>query len=298
MSSPMESQKLGQNSKTRVIQMSVLTAGFLTVLKVGIGLATHSMCIVASAVDSLMDVLVSTVNYISLREAEKPADHDHAYGHGKIESLAGLFQSLLISVSGLFLICESVKRLIQGEQIVFVDTGIVVMAISMVVTFFLVKKLKSVATRTGSIIVGTETLHFSTDFLSNGGVIAALILVRISGQVIWDLVVALAIAGYILKQSFRILRNSIDELIDRALPDEMQKEIGNIIDNFDRRIIGHHNLRTRKIGGTKFIDFHVELRKNLGFQEAHDLTEDLIAAIETRYPDSDVNAHYDPEGGR
>ncbi len=283
--------------KGRVILWSIATAGFLTVLKLGVGFFVQSMAIAASAIDSLMDVLVSTVNYISLREAEKPADDDHAYGHGKIESLAGLFQSLVISASGLYLIYESARRWIAGETLANTDIGILVMVISMVLTFFLVRRLKSVADHTGSVIVGTESLHFTIDFLTNGGVILALVLARFTGQTFWDFMVAILIALFILKESFGIMRNAIDELIDRALPEEIQKEIGNLILNHDSRILGFHNLRTRKIGETKVIEFHMELEKNLAFEEAHNLTEAVIAKIRDKFPGSDVNVHFDPEGG-
>ena len=294
----METAQSGKNSKAGAIRFAMLTAGFLTVVKLGVGIATQSMGVVASAVDSLMDVLVSTVNFISLREAEKPADHDHAYGHGKIESLAGLFQSLIITVSGLYLIYESAKRVIQGQVILHLDTAIGVMVVSMGATYLLIRRLQSALAKSESIIVSTEKLHYSTDLLTGGGVILALVLVRWTGQPIWDLAIAIAIAVYILKQSFRILRHSVDELIDRALPEETQAEIRRIVLGYDPRVLGIHNLRTRKIGETKFIEFHVELRKDLGFEEAHDLTETLITEIEKRFPGADVNAHFDPEGGR
>ena len=291
-------EKDDTTSKKRVIQLSILTASLLTIFKMVVGFTSHSMSVLASAVDSMMDVLVSTVNYVSLKEASKPADHDHAYGHGKIESLAGLFQSLFITASGFYLIVESVKRLVSGTAIEYVGVALLVMVLSTVVTFFLVKRLKSVATQTGSLIVGTESLHFTTDLATNVGVILALLLVRWSGVVLWDLLIAIVIAIYILKQSFGILRNAVDELIDRALPEEIQEDIRKTILNYSPKIHGLHNLRTRKIGNKKFVDFHVELDKTLGFEEAHDLTEDLIETIKRKYPSADVNAHFDPVGGR
>ncbi len=285
-------------SKKRAITLSILTASFLTVFKMGFGLVSHSMAVLASAIDSLMDVLVSTVNFISLREASKPADSEHAYGHGKIESLAGLFQSLFISASGLYLIYESIKRLVKGETISYVGAALLIMLGSTVITFFLVKRLKSVAAQTGSLIVGTESLHFATDLATNVGVMVALLLVRWTGLAFWDLLIAIVIAIYILKQSFGIMRNAIDELIDRALPEEVQKDIRKIILSYDSKVLGIHNFRTRKIGNRIFIDFHVELDKTLSFEDAHNLTESLIEEIKRHYSEADVNAHFDPEGAQ
>lgn len=283
--------------KLQVIQMSIATASFLAVFKVSVGFLTHSLGLIASAVDSLMDVLVSSVNLIAAKEADKPADQEHLYGHGKIESLAGLFQSLIISASGLFLVVESIRRLVRGVELTHIKTAIGVMIVSMVLTFFLVLRLKKVLKETGSIIVGTETLHFTVDFLTNGSIILALILVRITGSNFWDLGIAFAVACYILSQSLGILKKSIDELLDRALPREEQGQIEQIILSHDSRIVGFHNLRTRKIGHQRFIDFHFEIRGEENFARAHELTESLIKKIRERFPGADVTVHFDPEGG-
>ena len=292
-----ERSEVELGKKLRVIQLSIATAILLTVFKVTVGLWSRSLSLIASAMDSLMDVLVSSVNWLAIREAEKPADHDHLYGHGKIESLAGLFQSLIISASGLYLIFESVRRIFRGVELSHLSIAIGVMIISMGFTFLLVLRLKRVGRETGSIIVNTETLHFTTDFLSNGGVIAALVLVRWTGWVVWDLAVAFVIACYILYRSFQILKSSTDELLDRALPLEEQKQIEQIILTHDPRIVGFHNLRTRKIGQQRFIDFHFEIRGEENFARAHELTESLIKHIRSQFPDADVTVHFDPEGG-
>ena len=287
----------GTRKKLQAVTLSVGTAFFLTIFKLSVGLLSHSLGLIASAVDSLMDVLVSTVNFIAIREADKPADREHLYGHGKIESLGGLFQSLVISASGIFLVIESIKRLITGVQLSHISTAVGVMLVSMVFTFFLVLKLKRVLKEVDSIIVGTEALHFTIDFLTNGGVILALVLVSVTGSGIWDLAVAFTIACYILYQSFGILKKSVDELLDKALPQENQKEIEQIILNHDSRIVGFHNLRTRKIGHQIFIDFHFEIRGEENFSKAHELTESLIKRICERFPGADVTVHFDPEGG-
>jgi ferrous-iron efflux pump FieF len=288
--------KIDTKKKVEAIGLSIGTAAFLTFLKLSIGLVTHSLGLIASAVDSLMDVLVSTVNLIAAKEADKPADKEHLYGHGKIESLAGLFQSLLISGSGIYLIVESIRRLVAGTELTFVPVAIGVMAVSMFTTTVLVIKLRQVLKETESIIIGTEELHFTTDLLTNGGVIIALVLVHMTGTAFWDLVIAVGVAVYILKQATRILKKSIDELLDRAFPVEEQKEIEKMILNFDPKIVGFHNLRTRKIGQRRFIDFHFEIKDERDFMRAHELTESLIRHIQERFTNADVTVHYDPEG--
>lgn len=295
---PEERKGNADETKTKLaaIGLSIGTAFFLTVFKLSIGVITHSLGLIASAVDSLMDVLVSSVNFIAVKEADKPADREHLYGHGKIESLAGLFQSVIISASGLYLLFEAVKRLIRGVELAHLPVAIGVMVVSMVLTFFLVLRLKRIMKETGSIIVGTEALHFATDFLTNGGVILALVLVRLTGSSLWDLGIAFVIACYILWQSFKILRAAVDELLDRALPAEEEEEIEQIILTYDPRVVGFHNLRTRKIGHQRFIDFHFEIRDEENFSRAHELTEALIKRIQERFPGADVTVHFDPAG--
>ncbi|MBI4357735.1 MAG: cation transporter [Candidatus Omnitrophica bacterium] len=292
-----EPDQIQTQKKLQAIQWAIATAFFLTLFKLSVGFMTRSLGLVASAVDSLMDVLVSSVNWIAVKEADKPADREHLYGHGKIESLAGLFQSMIISASGIYLVAEALRRLIRGVELTRVPVAIGVMIVSMFLTFFLVLKLKRVLRETDSIIVGTEALHFKTDFITNVGVIAALIAVRFTGESVWDLAIASVIAVYILYQSIGVFRRSVDELLDRAFPTGEQKELERIILTFDPRIVGFHNLRTRKIGHQRFIDFHFEIRGEEKFARAHELTEALIKRIRGRFPGADVTVHFDPEGG-
>src|SRR3989338_6900037 len=292
-----QQNNLQTEKKIGAISLSIATAFFLTIFKLSIGFVSGSLGLIASAIDSLMDVLVSSVNLIAVKEADKPADREHLYGHGKIESLAGLFPSLIISLSGLYLIIESLRRLISGYELSHFPIAIGVMVISMIFTFLLVLRLKHVLHETESIIVGTEMLHFTADFLANGGVIVALILVRLSGWSFWDLAVAFTIACYILSQSLKILRKSVDELLDRALPQEEQKEIEEIILNHDSQILIFHNLITLKLGHQRFIDFHFEIRGEENFSRAHELTESLIKRICERFPGADVTVHFAPEDG-
>lgn len=292
----LKNQQLETKKKIGVIGLSIGTAAFLTSLKLSVGILTHSLGLIASAVDSLMDVLVSSANLIAAKEADKPADREHLYGHGKIESLAGLFQSLLILGSGVYLVIESVRRFQTGSTLWHVPAAIVVMTVSLCVTLFLVLKLRRVLSETKSIIVGTEELHYTIDFLTNGGIILALILVQVTGSSIWDLAIAGCVALYVVKQAFGIMKKSIDDLLDRALPPDEQKKIEELILQFDPRIVGFHNLRTRKIGKKRFIDFHFEIQGEENFKRAHALTEALIKRIKAHFPDADVTVHYDPEG--
>ena len=283
---------------TKAIKWSVATAFFLVLLKFATGILTHSMAILASALDSTMDLAISIVNLIAAREAAKPPDEDHAYGHGKIESLAGLLQSLLIGVSGLYVIFESVKRLIYGTYIQIIPLGIGVMLLAMLISLSLVWRLRMTARENKSLILSTETLHYVTDVTTNGGTVVALLLVQFTHFPVWDLGVSIAVSFYVFRMAYRILRQAVDELLDRSLPPVPKEEIEKIIQEFSPSVVGLHNFRSRQVGAQIFLDFHIEIRGEKDFRKAHLMTESLIDKIHEKYPDADVTVHYDPEGER
>lgn len=281
---------------TAALRLSILTATGLAILKLATGWLTNSMAVIASSLDSLMDIATSVVNLIAAREAAKPPDEDHAYGHGKIESLAALFQSVLIGVSGFFIAYESVKRLIYGSHVKEIPVGIGVMLISFVASTLLARRLKVVAEHTHSVILATERLHYTSDILFNGGVIAALLLVRLTQFVFWDLIFSLLVSAAIFKASYGILSRAIDELLDKSLPPVSKEEIENLIRNYHPTIVGLHEFRSRRVGPKIFLDFHIEIRGEDDFRRAHEITEALINQIKEKYPGADTTVHYDPEG--
>lgn len=278
------------------IRWSILTATVLMLVKLVAGIMTHSMAVFASMLDSLLDVATSAVNLFASIKAAKPPDEDHAYGHEKIESLASLFQSGLIMVSGLFLVVESIKRFFKGSHLDHISMGLGVMVFSIVMSLLLAWKLRDSAAKSRSMILSTEVLHYSMDALSNGGALVALVLVRATGLVFWDLLFSLLIAGYIFKTAFGILHRAIDELLDHSLPPVSVGEIEKIIRSFNPAIVSFHNFRSRRVGEQIFMDFHIEIRGEDNFSRAHDMTEGLIARIQEWYPGADITVHYDPEG--
>ncbi len=278
------------------IILSVGVALLLTVVKFSAGLLTHSMAIMASALDSTLDMLMSALNFFAFREASKPPDAEHPYGHGKIESLAGLFQSLFIAASGSFVIIESVRRLVRGSFVAEIPLGIGVIVFSGIVTLLLSWRLKVLARKNKSLILGTEKAHYAMDFVSYVGVIVALVLVARTGNVIWDLVVSILVAGYILKEAIHILRRAVSELLDRGLSKTELAAVRLLILQHHVSIVGVHNLRSRVVGNLLFLDFHIEIRGEADFKKAHEMTESLIDKIKAQHPNADVTVHFDPEG--
>jgi len=280
----------------QAIILSVGVALLLTVVKFSAGFLTHSMAIMASALDSTLDMLMSALNFFAFREASKPPDAEHPYGHGKIESLAGLFQSLFIAASGSFVIIESFRRLLQGSFVSEIPLGIGVIVFSGIVTLLLSWRLKVLARKNKSLILGTEKAHYAMDFVSYVGVIVALVLVARTGNVIWDLVVSILVAGYIFKEAIHILRRAVSELLDRGLSKTELEAVRLLILQHHASIVGVHNLRSRVVGNLVFLDFHIEIRGEDDFKKAHEMTESLIDKIKAQHPNADVTVHFDPEG--
>lgn len=282
--------------KRQVMYLAVGIALLLTVAKSLSSIHTHSMGILASALDSLMDFLVSSMNLFALIKAGKPPDKGHPYGHGKVEHIAGLFQCFIMSLSIFYLVVESVKRFFVGTYLTDYGVGFGVMSFSMLVSLILVFRLNQTAKKSQSIILETESLHYSSDILTNGGVIIALLLARWTGQVVWDLVISLVIAGYLVVNIYRILKRAINELMDHEPSLEIQEAIKSYVVQHNPKIIDIHDFRARAVGERIFADFHITIKDETVFKRAHDLTESLIAALHEKFPNLEVNIHYDPHG--
>lgn len=282
--------------KVSTVALSVAVAFFLTLVKVAAGLITHSMAVLASAADSLMDMLMSLINLFAAHKSEKPADKEHPYGHGKVEHIAGLFQCFLMALTVVYLIAESIKRMIVGSYVAEYSVGIGVMIFSIVVTFLLVIRLRWVAKKTNSVLIETEDLHFSSDILTNLGVVAALLIVKWTGAVIWDLIFSILISIYIGYYVYKIGIKSVQQLMDHEPPKSVQQEIRDFVLRFDPKIVDSHDFRSRSVGNQIFTEFHITIRDERSFVGAHALTERLKIALQKKFPDLEATIHYDPYG--
>ncbi|MBI4051499.1 MAG: cation transporter [Elusimicrobia bacterium] len=281
-----------------LILQSLLAAFILAVLKILAGWLSNSLGVLASALDSVMDLFSSSVNYFSVRMAEKPADKEHPYGHGKVESLAGAAQGVIISVSGMILLAESIRRVIWGSNLSLGWSSLGVMVLSTAVSGVQGFRLSRAAFETQSQILRAEGLHFSMDVLANLGVLLALMVMRWGAPPVWDILISILVSGYILKESLTLLGNSVQELMDRSLSEDIHSEIERVIRSHHPSVVGFHELRTRRSGLKYFIDFHIEISGVDNFEEAHEITESLIDKLKSRIPNADVTVHYDPKGAR
>jgi ferrous-iron efflux pump FieF len=281
--------------KIQLLVRSLAIAGGLLAFKLVIFWMTNSMALLASAADSFMDLLISFASYLFVRSASRPADHNHPYGHGKIESLAGLLQSVVIAAMSVGIAALSVHRIMNPEPIFQPILGIVVIAMALALNLWHVRNLRIQMLASDSPVMASEYVHYASDILAYLGVLASLAMFRLFGQAFWDPLVSLIIVVYLLKNAASIFYGAMAELLDEQLPNPVLGEIIAFISGFHPKITGFHDLRTRKVGTTKFIDFHINLKDVAAFDEAHMITESLIAALQKRYPGAIIHVHSHPE---
>jgi cation diffusion facilitator family transporter len=283
--------------KHSAARLSIIVALFLIGLKGTSGWLTGSLSVWASLLDSVLDLFASTLNFIAVRAASRPADEDHAYGHGKAESLTSLFQAIVIGASGIFIVWEAVHRIKERHETHFEAIGIVSMIVAIAASAWLVRILRRAARETESPALASDALHYVTDIYINAGVLVALLLTALTGSSVADPLISLAIALYIIKSAFGLAHESINVLMDRKLPLEIDNKVAEIVARYrNEGVHGFHDLRTRRSGSEKFIDFHLEVDRHKQFEEAHDLTVKILRAIETEIPRSKVHVHTDPTG--
>ncbi len=289
---PSGSRSAGKR-RTRAAAVSVLVAVSLVLIKVVAGSMTNSLSLLASAVDSLTDIFASAVNFVAIRAASRPADREHVYGHGKAEGLAGLFQGVIIGLSGAFLGFKSVMRLVKPEAIEAEVVGISVMAVSMLASYLLVRHLRKVAKETGSLALEADSLHYSTDVLANGGVLLLLAVVAVTGMPILDPMASLGISAYIVWAAIGVLRTSIDHLMDRAMPDHLIDTVARMAAEH-AHVLGVHDIKSRMAGSETFIEMHLEMDGGMSLRDSHDAAVEVLRRVEEELPGSRVFVHVDP----
>jgi ferrous-iron efflux pump FieF len=281
--------------KNSAARLSIVAAAFLILIKTGTGWLTGSIAVWASLLDSAMDIFASSINYFAVRAAARPPDEDHAYGHGKAESLAGLFQAAVITFSGLFLIREAITRMIYPQPTASEPLGVATMVVAIVVSFALVARLRRVARLTDSPALSADAVHFASDVWTNGGVLLALLIIYFTGWTIVDPIISVAISIYILSSALSVGRESVDVLMDRRLPPEVDEQVAEIVGRFrGDGVLGFHDLRTRRSGAQKFIDLHLEVERDQTLEAAHATSVLVLRAIEAEIPRAKVQIHTDP----
>ena len=287
----------GERSKltARAAMASIVMAVTLIALKSWAAVETDSTAMLGSLADSGLDLVASLVVLLAVRIAAQPADTDHRFGHGKAEALASLVQVILITISAIFIAVRAVRRLLAGAQTADAELGIGVSLLAMVLTVVLISYQRHVVRRTGSLAIGTDRLHYSSDLLLNGSVILALALDQFAGLAGADAVFGLLIALWLLWGAWKASSHALDQLMDREWPDELRERFLAAAREYPE-LAGLHDLRTRSSGTHYFAQFHVWVPAHWTVQEAHDRLDAVEEALQARFPGTEILIHVDPEG--
>jgi ferrous-iron efflux pump FieF len=288
---PAERSKLTARAAIASIAMAVT----LIVLKSWAAYETNSTAMLGSLADSGLDLIASLVVLLGVRIAAQPADYDHRFGHGKAEALASLVQVILITISAIFIAVRAVQRLLAGAQTADAELGIGVSLLAMILTVALISYQRHVVRRTGSLAIGTDRLHYSSDLLLNGSVILALALDQFAGLPGADAVFGLLIAVWLLWGAWKASSHAFDQLMDREWPDDLRERFLAAAKEYPE-LAGLHDLRTRSSGTHYFAQFHVWVPAQWTVQEAHDRLDAVEEALQERFPGTEILIHVDPEG--
>lgn len=275
--------------------LAILVASVMIVMKGFAWLLTGSVALLGSFLDSIMDLSLSVMNFFAIRHAQTPADEEHRFGHGKAEALAALVQGAALSLAALFLVVEAVRAMLTPSVLQESTIGIIVIAVSIVLTGGLVMVQRRVAKATNSVAIHADSAHYAGDLYMNMGVIAALVLSGPMGFVYADPVLGLVVAAILAKSAWDIFSAAADQLMDRELDDDIREEIKQIILSHPQ-VLGLHDLRTRRAGLSSFVQCHIELDGAMTLNNAHQISDVVEASVMAKLPGVEVLIHQDPEG--
>ncbi|MDQ1245357.1 MAG: ferrous-iron efflux pump FieF [Campylobacterota bacterium] len=279
--------------KATVVSTSV--ASLLVIIKMTVGILSGSIAVLASAIDSLLDLTVSLFNYFALHNAEKDPDDNFNYGRSKIEPLAAVIEGTVISLSALFILYEALVKIAHPREMEFVSVSIAVMIVSIIITLFLVMFLNRIAKKTGNMVIRADALHYKTDIFSNGAVLLALGLVAVTGEQLFDPILGVGIGVYMIYSAMPIIKEGMLMLLDAALKEDDIQKIRDVIES-EKIVTAYHHLRTRESGSHIFLSVHVVFNVSISLYDAHLVSDKIEDKIRRLFEDKKVHVliHMDP----
>ena len=280
---------------TRAALASVSVALALLLAKTWAAYQTGSTAMLGSLADTALDVIASLTTLLGVRIAAIPADSDHRFGHGKAEALVALTQVVLITVSAIGIAIRAADRLVNGAQTQALGDGIAVSLLAIALTFVLLWYQRRVIASTGSVAIKTDNVHYKSDLMLNGSVIVALVLEQALHLTGADAVFGILIALWLLWGAYRASHESVAQLMDREWPEDERQAFLAAARGYPE-LQGLHDLRTRKSGTLRFVQFHVWVPADWTVQEAHDRLDAVEEELQERFPGTEILIHVDPEG--
>lgn len=280
---------------SRAAALSFVSNVALMVLKITVGVLTGSVAVLSDGIDSAQDSIASTFAFVSIRLSSRPADDEHPYGHGKAESLAAAAQGLLIAGGAGYIIARAIDRLINNDVSINTGPGLIALGVTAVVNVAVVMYVGRAARETGSVALKADTRHLWTNVAQAFAVIAALSLVAITGSTLFDPIMALALAAYLLWTAGHVFVSSLSEIMDMRLPEDEEALIAHCLGEHEARgVRGYHDLRTRKAGRERYVDVHIIVAPEMSVAVCHELCDSIVSSVQDALPGSIVTIHADP----
>lgn len=275
--------------------ISTVVAFLLVTFKLTVGIISGSVAVLASAIDSLLDMVVSLFNYFALHNSDKEPDEHFNFGRRKLEPLAAVIEGTIISLSALFILYTAISKMVQGSGIEHLDLSIGVMIVSLIITAGLVFFLNHVANKTGNMVIAADALHYKTDLLSNGAVLVSLVFISFTEYTFIDPLLGIGISIYMIYSAFPLIKEGILMLLDAALDPESVSKITKLL-NSQLDISSYHDLRTRQSGSEIYLSVHVVFSISTSLYDAHMVGDRIELGLKNLFPENDVYAliHLDP----
>lgn len=282
-----------EKEKKRVAGISVFAAIFLTGFKFLIGILTGSLGILSEALHSGLDLIAATITYISVHISDKPADKEHQFGHGKIENLSALIETLLLIITCVWIVYEAISRLISGNTHIQVTVWSYIVVISSIaIDITRSRALYKVARKYNSQALEADALHFSTDIWSSVVVLIGLLCANF-GLFAADSIAALGVAIIVLSVSYRLGKRAVSVLLDSS-PIILSEKISSIIKSVPE-VSYFHDLKVRVAGADTFVNVTIHVDPGLNITEAHAISHKVEGIICENILRCQVQIHYEPE---
>ncbi len=287
-------------AKRSVALFSVFAAASITALKILTGVLTGSLGMLSEAAHSGIDLIAAAITLFSVQVSDRPADEDHNYGHGKVESLSAFVEAGLMLASCIWIVYEAVHRILFHDRLAltFSIWPFTVLLLSIVVDYSRSRSLRRVATEQHSEALAADALHFGTDIWSSLAVLFGLAATfagerwHLSPLELADPIAALAVATIILRVCWRLARQTIDTLVD-ATPPELHEQRRSIIHDLHTidGVLSIDRIRLRRSGTRCFADLTLGINRSLTFQRSEQITGQATAVVQQFLPGADVVVH-------
>lgn len=286
--------------KVRAARASIASNLLLVSMKLVVGFAMMSVSVISEAIHSMMDLLAAVIANLSVRMAVRPADTEHPYGHGKFENLSGVIEAILIFIAAALIIYESVQKLLNPHPVELLGIGVLIMGISGAVNYVVSRYLYKVAKEESSMALEADALHLKTDVWTSLGIMSGLAIIwvgsslGIKGIEVLDPIIAICVAGLIIRAAWNMSKRSSADLLDEKLSPEEERVIEEALDKHSGEFLGYHSLRTRKAGAERFVDLHAVIKYNMTIEEGHHLAHRLENEITSNLDNCSVIIHLEP----